>query len=80
MSSSDSSRVVTGSRSGRERRGTPLVAMLADSRGGEKGRAGWGSINDLAGEPKPQLHREVGGLHSGWLDTVEEETEKEKHE
>lgn len=33
-----------------------------------------GLIDDLAGEPKPQLHREVWGRHAGCLDTLEKET------
>lgn len=40
VSSSDSSSVVTGSRSGKERRGTPPMAILAPV--GKGGREGWG--------------------------------------
>lgn len=41
MSSSDSSRVVTGIRSGKERQGVPLVAILAPIGKGGQGGAGW---------------------------------------
>lgn len=70
MSSSDSSRVVTGSRSGKERRGAPLVAILAPVGKGGAGRGGVGLIFDLAGEPRPRLRREGWGLHAGRLGTL----------
>lgn len=41
VSSSDSSSVVTGSRSGKERRGAPTLAILAPVGKEGQGRVGW---------------------------------------
>lgn len=70
VSSSESSRVVTGSRSGKERRGAPLSAILAPV-----GR-GAGLTFDPAAEPSPRLHSEGWALHAGRLGTLQEDQEK----
>lgn len=75
VSSSDSSRVVTGSRSGKERRGAPPVAILApDGTGG--GREGWGRTDLWPGQ-RAQAPTALGRLGSSrrmaWHSEKEEE-------
>lgn len=72
VSSSDSSRVITGSRTCKEMRRAPLVAILALVGKGEgEGEGRVGVTFDLAGEPRPQLHEDVWGLQAGQLDALQ---------
>lgn len=70
VSSSDSSRVITGSRTCKEMGRAPLVAILALVGKGE-GEGRVGVTFDLAGEPRPQLHEDVWGLQAGQLDALQ---------
>lgn len=77
VSSKDSSNVKRGSRSGREKRQTPKVAILAPVGEGGAGRGGVGLTVDLAGKLRPQLLSEAWCLHTGGLGhSVERERER----
>lgn len=78
VSSSDSSRVVTGSRSGKERWWTPLVAILAPVGKGGQGGVGWDWSSAWLESRGPRLHREGWGLHAGRLGTLRKERKKKK--
>lgn len=77
VSSSESSRVVRGSRSGKGRWVAHLVAILVPvgvCGGWGRDREG-GFICDLAGEPKPKQHGEDWVLLAGCFGTLQEETD-----
>lgn len=76
VSSRDSIRELTGSRSCMEMRWTLPAAMLAPvgkvwRAGEERGRTG-----PIFGEPRPQLHGDSWGIHTGWLETLQNESKK----